>query len=70
MDPSTMKHCRNFWTPEISTMDSHDDWEKKGSMDVVQKANYKFKEILALCPERIIEQDVDKDLEAYIAKKS
>ncbi len=51
-------------------MDSHDDWEKKGSMDVVQKANYKFKEILALCPERIIEQDVDKDLEAYIAKKS
>jgi len=68
MDPSTMKHCRNFWTPEISTMDSHDDWEKKGSMDVVQKANSKFKEILAQCPERIIEQDIDKDLTAYITQ--
>lgn len=66
MDPSTMKHCRGFWTPALSSMDSYDVWEKKESLDVVQKANIKFKEILANCPERIIDHGIDQALGAYM----
>lgn len=66
MDPSTMAHCRSFWTPEISFMASYDDWKKQGSLDVVQRANAKLKEILAICPERVLEHSLDQDLGQYI----
>ncbi|MCG8688341.1 MAG: trimethylamine methyltransferase family protein [Desulfobacterales bacterium] len=66
MHPSTMKHCRGFWTPGISTMDSYETWEKKGSMDVTRAANAKFKEILAACPDQIIDPEIDTLLAGYI----
>ncbi len=66
MDPSTMAHCRGFWTPALSSMESHNDWEKQGAMDVVQKANIKYKEILANCPQSIIEDDTARELKEYI----
>ena len=69
MHPSTMKHCRGFWTPEISTMDSYDNWEKKGRMDVTRAANIKFKEILARCPDQIIDPETDQALIRYICSQ-
>ena len=66
MHPSTMKHCRGFWTPGVSFMDSYEVWEKDGSMDVARAANAKFKEILAACPDRIIDPETDKALAGYI----
>ena len=65
--PSTMKHCRDFWTPSIATMDSYDDWQKKGELDVTQRANAKFKTILSECPETILNEDLDADLQSFIA---
>ncbi len=67
MHPSTMKHCRDFWSPTISTTESHDDWKKKGAVDILQAANKKYKEILASCPERILDETEDQALERYIA---
>lgn len=66
MHPSTMNHCRDFWAPEVSTFQSYDEWEQNGSKDVVQKANIKFKQILAQCPEKVLENDIDAELQAYI----
>ena len=68
MHPSTMAHCRKFWTPEISTMDSYETWESKGRKDATQAANTRFKEILAECPDQIIDPEIDQALEAYIRK--
>ena len=66
MHPSTMKHCRSFWTPEVSTMDTYETWEKKGGIDAAGAANLKFKEILTACPDRIIDAETDQALEDYI----
>ncbi|HCY86006.1 MAG TPA: hypothetical protein DHV36_12795 [Desulfobacteraceae bacterium] len=66
MHPATMKHCRGFWTPDVSTMDSYESWEKKGGMDAARAANAKFKEILAACPDSIIDAETDQALESYI----
>ena len=67
MHPGTMKHCRGFWSPEISTMDSHGEWMKKGGPTVDQVAHAKYKEILASCPDTILEEEKDAALLAYIA---
>ena len=66
MHPSTMKHCRGFWTPAVSTMDSYDDWEKKESLDATQKANATYKEILSNCPDSILDSTLDQELVSYI----
>ncbi len=66
MHPSTMKHFRNFWKPEVSFSQSYEEWEKSGSMDLVQKANIRFKEILDQCPGKVLEEDIDRELEKYI----
>lgn len=66
MHPTTMKHCRGFWTPGISDMDSYETWEKKESLDVTQAANVKYKEILAACPDQVIDAAIDEKLAGYI----
>lgn len=66
MDPSTMTHCRSFWTPSVACTDSYETWKAGGSRDVVQAANTRFKEILAACPDMIIDPDTDQALGAYI----
>jgi trimethylamine--corrinoid protein Co-methyltransferase len=66
MHPSTMQQCRNFWTPSVSTSDSYDDWQKKGGKDVVTRANETYKEILSQCPDKMVSDDIDQDLERYI----
>jgi trimethylamine--corrinoid protein Co-methyltransferase len=66
MHPSTMKHCRNFWTPSVSSCDSYEDWQKKGAMDVETRANGIFKQILAECPDKMISDDIDDDLKKFI----
>ncbi len=67
MHPSTMKHCREFWTPPLSTMDSYEDWQNKGGEDVSQRANATYKKILSECPASILSDDLDAELESFIA---
>ncbi|MFT5728977.1 MAG: trimethylamine--corrinoid protein Co-methyltransferase [Desulforhopalus sp.] len=66
MHPTTMKHCRGFWTPPLSTIDSYQGWEKKGGQDVADRANTSYKEILSNCPETILDNDLDQDLLSFI----
>lgn len=68
MHPSTMKACRNFWSPSVSTCDSYDDWQKRGSVDVVTRANGMYKKILADCPDKMISDAVDKDLKRFVER--
>lgn len=66
MHPSTMKHCRSFWTPDLSSCEGYDEWDQKGERDLMKKANAKFKQILDQCPEKILENDLDLEIETYI----
>jgi trimethylamine--corrinoid protein Co-methyltransferase len=66
--PNTFEHFRERWSPTISDWDSREDWEEKGSEDVLIKANKKVKEILANAPEKLLDSEVDKELKAYMEK--
>jgi len=61
-----MNHCRKFWTPPISTMESYEDWRKKESVDIIQKANTTYKKILSECPGTILSKDIDQELQSFI----
>lgn len=69
MHPSTMKHCRDFWTPPVATMDSYQDWEKRGGADITLKANDTYKKILDECPDSILSDGLDKELQSFIQKQ-
>jgi trimethylamine--corrinoid protein Co-methyltransferase len=48
-------------------MDSYDDWSKKGSEDVMVRANRKYKQMLEECPTRSLAEDIDRELAGYIS---
>lgn len=64
--PSTMKHCRDFWTPPVSTIESYEEWERHGGVDITQRANATYKKILAECPNTILSEDIDQELQSFI----
>lgn len=66
MHPSTLKHCRKFWQPSVSETRPYDEWAKNGNLDIGQRANAKFKQILENCPDMIISKDIGRDLEKYV----
>jgi trimethylamine--corrinoid protein Co-methyltransferase len=70
MHTNTFEHFRESWTPIVSEWDSYEEWQKRGSEDVVIRANRKYKEILNNAPESMIDKALDEDLQAYIKMAS
>ncbi len=66
MHPSTLKHCREMWKPSVSYCGSYANWEKEGEEDVLVRANRKWKELLSVCPETLLDAETDKDLAKYV----
>ncbi len=67
MHDSTFEGFRDRWTPSISDWDSHGEWESKGCKTIVERAHEKYVNILARAPETLIDSELDKDLQAYMA---
>ncbi len=67
--PSTMKNCRTAWRPTVSDWNSQEMWEKKGSEDVLTRANRIVKERLAACPESTLDPDLEKELSAFVESR-
>lgn len=65
---STVATCRSGWQPTFADWNSYEGWEKSGSEEILVTANKKMKEILANAPEKVIDEQLDKDLQAYIKK--
>jgi len=63
---STIDVCRAGWQPTMADWNSYDNWHRDGSEDILVTANKKVKEILASAPDSIIDEQLDKDLRAYI----
>ena len=66
INTNTLENFRERWRPTISCWDSYDDWAKSGALDVAVKANRKFKEILKISPDSLLDEDVDNALKSYM----
>lgn len=67
--PNTFQHFRDRWQPAVADWDSYGDWLNGGSLDVAQRANKRFKEILAKYEGPVIDPAIDKELQSYINKQ-
>ncbi len=65
---NTFAHYRDRWTPSISTWDSYSTWEKAGAEDIAQRADRKYKEILAQAPEMLCDPALDREMQAFLKK--
>lgn len=64
--PSTLKACRQRWTPTVSDWWPYDKWVKDGSQDVIQRASVQYKEILRQTPESIMDPTIDRAMLKFV----
>lgn len=63
----TLEHFRDeFYRPTLSDRLTPGQWEEKGSLTAAQRANAKWKKILAEYGESTLDSQVDKDLKKYM----
>jgi len=55
-----------FWRSEISDNNSFEQWESEGSLDASQRANGKWKSMLANYVEPTLDIAIDESLQDYI----
>lgn len=65
---NTYEHFREQWLPTMSSWDAYDGWKSRGSESIVEKANKKWKAVLANAPDVLIDPAVDRDLKSYLDK--
>jgi len=68
--PSTFKHFRSAWRPKVSNWDDYAKWERDGEKDAIVRANARYKEILASCPETTLDPEKENALIAYWGKQA
>jgi trimethylamine--corrinoid protein Co-methyltransferase len=68
MHPDTMRQYKNHWRPihNLASWENYESWRKKGQEDILARANRKWKEVLAECPERMIDSELDKSLQDFL----
>ena len=58
-----------FWDSELSDNDSFEQWEENGSENIMTRANKRWKKCLAEYQAPPLDEAVDEELQAFIAKK-
>jgi len=58
-----------FWRSEISDNNSYEQWESEGSLDAAQRANARWKSVLAEYVEPPIDAAIDEALLDYINRR-
>ena len=66
--PDTFAHFKETFSNDISECESYLNWKNDGERDIIQRANERFKEILAAAPETLLDATTDKDLRDYMKK--
>ncbi len=64
--PDTFMHFKDSYKNDISECEGYNDWYQDGAFDIAERANKRFKEILAAAPETMLTPDIDADLKAYM----
>jgi trimethylamine---corrinoid protein Co-methyltransferase len=65
---NTYKHFKDVFQNEISECESYYHWQANGALDIVERANKQFKEILEKAPDTMLDRETDKALCSYIKK--
>ncbi|MCG8633660.1 MAG: trimethylamine methyltransferase family protein [Desulfobacterales bacterium] len=68
--PSTLKACRERWSPDLSDWWTYDHWLKKGSPELLKTAGDRYREILGRPKERFLDESREKAVREYIRKIS
>ncbi|MBR0406344.1 MAG: trimethylamine methyltransferase family protein [Eggerthellaceae bacterium] len=69
VEDHTLENFRDeIYVPSISNRETQTAWKANGSLTVEQVANKKWKQILEEHPDPVISDELDKELQAYIAK--
>ena len=58
-----------FYESELSDTQSFENWRDTGSLDSLQRANTKWKQMLADYQAPAMAEDIDEELQAFMAKK-
>lgn len=66
MHSSTIANFRNVWMPAISDWNPYEVWEKKGRMDILQKAHQRFKQRMESPVEKGLAPELDRDISRYL----
>jgi len=66
--PDTFKNFSKLWTPKYMNWESRANWEKNGSMSLLEKANKEYKRMLAESPETLLSPDQEKALSRAVEK--
>lgn len=64
--PDTFTHFRETFSNDISECEGYADWHNEGAFDIIERANKRYKEIIAAAPENLLDATTDKDLRAYM----
>ncbi len=67
-NPNTFMYCRETFQNNISECENYNDWHNEGAFDIVERANKRYKEILAAAPETMLPTDIDRDVQNYMKK--
>ena len=62
----TLKNCRNMWRPTASSWGNYSEWEEGGSEELNEKANKIWKERLEKSPNTYLDEQLDRELNAFI----
>lgn len=66
----TMKVMRTaFYSAELFDYNSAEQWEAEGSLDAIDRANAKYKQLLSSYQAPQIDEALDKELQAFIARR-
>lgn len=63
---STMVRFRERWFPTISEWEEYEKWQADGSQSILDKAHSMYQKVLDNAPEAQIDQELDRDLNAYM----
>lgn len=62
----TFANFRNTFANTVSECESYADWHNDGAFDIIERANKRYKEIIAEAPETLLDVVTDKDLRDYM----
>jgi trimethylamine--corrinoid protein Co-methyltransferase len=67
-DDHTFNHFKERWQPTVSDWDTYEDWDRKGNVDIVQRARARVNQLLNSYIPPELDQELEKDLRKYVER--
>ncbi len=66
----TLQHYHDaFYEPELFSTTPYEQWEEEGSLNIAQRANEKFKQMLASYQVPVLDPGIDEELQEFIRRR-